>query len=52
VRFLDPVYPPAPGPNPEAQYVEMTAEIRRRVVEAYDELRGVTDRQELVAAGQ
>ena len=52
VRFLDPVYPPAPGPNPEAQYAEMTAEIRRRVVEAYDELRGVTDRQELVAAGQ
>ena len=40
VRFLDPVYPPPLGPNPEAQYTEMTAEIRRRVVEAYDELRG------------
>src|SRR5271157_2855948 len=40
VRFLDPVCPPALGPNPEAQYTEMTAEIRRRVVEAYDELRG------------
>jgi long-chain acyl-CoA synthetase len=40
VRFLDPVYPPALGPNPEVQYAEMTAEIRRRVVEAYDELRG------------
>jgi 1-acyl-sn-glycerol-3-phosphate acyltransferase len=40
VRFLDPVYPPPLGPNPEAQYTEMTAEIRRRVVEAYEELRG------------
>jgi 1-acyl-sn-glycerol-3-phosphate acyltransferase len=39
VRFLDPVDPPPLGPNPEAQYAEMTAEIRRRVVEAYDELR-------------
>ena len=38
VRFLDPVYPPALGPNPEAQYAEMTAEIRRRVVAAYDDL--------------
>jgi len=52
VRFLDPVYPPALGPNPEAQYAAMTAEVRNRVVEAYDELRGVTDRQELVPAGQ
>jgi long-chain acyl-CoA synthetase len=41
VRFLEPVYPPALGPNPEAQYAEMTAEIRNRVVEAYEELRGV-----------
>ncbi len=40
VRFLDPVYPPALSPNPEAQYAAMTEEIRRRVVEAYDELRG------------
>ena len=40
VRFLEPVYPPALGSNPEAQYAEMTAEIRRRVVEAYYELRG------------
>ena len=40
VRFLDPVYPPALGPNPEVQYAEMTAEIRRRIVEAYDNLRG------------
>jgi long-chain acyl-CoA synthetase len=39
VRFLDPVYPPALGPNPEQQYAQMTAEIRSRVVEAYDELR-------------
>jgi long-chain acyl-CoA synthetase len=41
VRFLEPVYPPALGPNPEAQYTEMTAEIRSRVVEAYEEMRGV-----------
>ena len=40
VRFLDPVYPPEPGPNPESQYAEMTAEVRRRIVESYDELRG------------
>jgi long-chain acyl-CoA synthetase len=40
VRFLEPVYPPPLGPNPEAQYAEMTAEVRRRVVEAYDDLRG------------
>jgi long-chain acyl-CoA synthetase len=40
VRFLDPVYPPSLGPDPEAQYEEMTAEVRRRIVEAYDELRG------------
>ncbi len=38
VRFLDPVYPPPLGPNPEQQYSEMTAEIRSRIVEAYDEL--------------
>ena len=39
VRFLDPVYPPTLGANPEAQYAEMTAEIRTRIVQAYDELR-------------
>ena len=39
VRFLDPVYPPVTGPNPEEQYAEMTAEIRSRVVEAYEDLR-------------
>ena len=42
VRFLDPVYPPTLGPNPESQYTEMTAEIRNRVVKAYQELRGAT----------
>jgi long-chain acyl-CoA synthetase len=40
VRFLEPVYPPALGSNPESQYTEMTAKIRNRVVEAYEELRG------------
>jgi long-chain acyl-CoA synthetase len=50
VQFLDPVYPPALGPNPEAQYAEMTAEIRRRVVEAYDELRGPAKHDESLAA--
>jgi 1-acyl-sn-glycerol-3-phosphate acyltransferase len=39
VRFLDPVYPPPLGPNPEQQYAQMTAEIRTSVVEAYDNLR-------------
>jgi long-chain acyl-CoA synthetase len=40
VRFLDPVYPPEPGANPESQYAEMTTEIRHRIVDAYEELRG------------
>ena len=39
VRFLDPVYPPPLGPNPEQQYAQMTAEIRTAIVEAYEELR-------------
>jgi long-chain acyl-CoA synthetase len=39
VRFLDPVEPPPLGPNPEQQYAQLTAEVRSRVVEAYDELR-------------
>ncbi len=41
VRFLEPVYPPPLGPNPEQQYAQMTAEIRSRVLEAYEELRGI-----------
>jgi long-chain acyl-CoA synthetase len=40
VRFLDPVNPPALGANPESQYAEMTTEIRHRIVDAYEELRG------------
>ncbi len=51
VRFLDPVYPSALGPNPEAQYAEMTTEIRRRVVEAYDELRGAETASSLATIG-
>ena len=39
VRFLDPVYPPLLGPNPEQQYAQMTAEIRSRILAAYDDLR-------------
>ena len=39
IRFLDPVYPPPLGPNPEQQYAAMTAEVRNRVLAAYDELR-------------
>ena len=38
LRFLDPVYPPPLGPNPEQQYAEMTAELRSRVVATYDDL--------------
>ena len=38
VRFLDPVYPPPLGPNPESQYTAMMEEVRTRVVEAYDDL--------------
>jgi len=51
VRFLEPVYPPALGPNPETQYTEMPAEVRRRVVEAYDELRGAETPSSLAATG-
>ncbi len=40
VRFLDPVYPPPLGPNPESQHAAMTTEIRDRVIGAYHELRG------------
>jgi long-chain acyl-CoA synthetase len=43
VRLLDPVYPQQLGPNPEQQYAQMTAEIRSRVVEAYEELRNQRD---------
>jgi len=39
VRFLDPVCPPPVGPNPEQQYAQMTAEVRSRILEAYEELR-------------
>jgi long-chain acyl-CoA synthetase len=39
VRFLDPVYPPLLGPNPESQYTAMIAEVRNRVVAAYGDLR-------------
>jgi long-chain acyl-CoA synthetase len=38
VRFLDPVYPPPLGPNPEQQYAQMTTEIRSPIVAAYEEL--------------
>ncbi len=51
VRFLDPVYPPPLGPNPETQYADMTAEIRRRIVEAYDELRGTETPSSLATTG-
>jgi len=39
VRFLDPVDPPPLGPNPEQQYAQMTAEVRSRILAAYDDLR-------------
>ncbi|HVO61716.1 MAG TPA: lysophospholipid acyltransferase family protein, partial [Terriglobales bacterium] len=39
VRFLDPIEPPPLGPNPEQQYAHLTAELRSRVAEAYEELR-------------
>lgn len=38
VRIPDPVEPPEPGPNLEEQYSAMTAEIRERVVKAWEEL--------------
>ena len=50
VRFLDPVYPPPLGRNPEAQYTEMTAEIRSRIVEAYDELHSTNTKEALTTS--
>jgi len=40
VRFGDPITPPQLGGNPEAAYAELTAELRRRVVEMWEELHG------------
>jgi long-chain acyl-CoA synthetase len=50
VRFLDPVYPPPLGRNPEAQYTEMTAEIRSRILEAYDELHSTNTKEALTTS--
>jgi len=38
VRFGDPIVPPQLGNNPEAAYAELTAELRRRVVEMWTEM--------------
>jgi long-chain acyl-CoA synthetase len=51
VRCLDPVYPPTLGANPEAQYAEMTAEIRSRIVDAYEELRNSAASKPLPTTG-
>ena len=51
VRFLDPIYPPELGTNPESQYAEMTAEIRNRVVEGYEDLRGAEAPSSLATTG-
>ncbi len=48
MRILDPIDPPAPGTNLEAQYAQMTSEIRDRVVNAWEELHGPA-KPELVA---
>jgi long-chain acyl-CoA synthetase len=40
VRFGGPILPPPLGENPEAAYAQLTAELRRRVVEMWEELRG------------
>ena len=39
VKFLDPVYPLPPEPNPEQQYAQLNTKIRERVVAGYEELR-------------
>jgi long-chain acyl-CoA synthetase len=38
VRFGDPILPPPLGENPEAAYAQLTAELRRRVVEMWEEI--------------
>jgi long-chain acyl-CoA synthetase len=38
VRFGNPIVPPQLGDNPEAAYAKLTAELRRRVVEMWEEL--------------
>ena len=40
VRFGDPIMPPRLGNDPEAAYAELTAELRRRVVEMWEGMHG------------
>jgi long-chain acyl-CoA synthetase len=46
VRFGDPIVPPSLGKNPEAAYAQVTAELRRRVLEMWEELHGKKETQE------
>ncbi len=48
VRFGDPILPPPLGENPEAAYAQVTAELRRRVLEMWEELHGKKDTKETV----
>jgi len=48
VKFGDPILPPPLGENPEATYAQLTAELRRRVVEMWKELHGNKDAEENV----
>jgi len=40
VRFGDPIIPPPPSDDSEAAYAQLTAELRRRVVQMWEELHG------------
>ncbi len=40
IAFGDPIYPPAQGENPDSTYEQLTAELKRRVVEMWMSLGG------------
>ncbi len=48
VRFGDPILPPPLGENREAAYAQVTAELRRRVLEMWDELHGKKEEKQQV----
>jgi long-chain acyl-CoA synthetase len=48
IRFGNPILPPPLGENPEAAYAQLTAELRRRVVEMWDKLHGKKEAEEKV----
>jgi long-chain acyl-CoA synthetase len=51
VRFGDPIFPPETMTNPEETYKQITEELRRRVVEMWEEMREKTAKAKAAVAG-